>query len=79
MANLTLIAGRMGAEGRPEHSQSHLMGSADAVRTLLDVLQALRAAASRTCTRRRHTYRYPAATRLGTQPSFAKTRFRPQF
>jgi hypothetical protein len=76
VANLTLIAGRMSAE---DPSQGHLTGSADAVGILLGVLQALWVAASARFTRRRPSRRYPRAIYLGSAPSSAKTRFRPQF
>jgi len=76
VANLTLIAGRMSAEGP---SQGYLTSSADAVGTLPGVLQALWGAASAVFTRRRPSRRYPRPIRLGSPLSFTKTRFRLQF
>jgi len=79
VANLTLIAGRMNAAGGSGHSSGHLTGSTEAMRALLDILQALWAWASATFTRRPHTRRYPDAIRPGLPLFLTKARFRPQF
>jgi hypothetical protein len=79
VANLTLIAGRMAAEGAPGHPHGHLMGSLAPVRALLGVFQALLRQPLAPFARRRHVQRHPAVDRSPVPLFVAKASFRPTF
>jgi hypothetical protein len=79
VANLTLIAGRMAAEGGPGNPNGHLLGSLATVRAFLGVLQALIRQPWTPFTRRWPVRRRPAHSRSPLPLLVTKTPFRPQF